>query len=122
MTGTRRLIRAALFSLLVLTAPLAAASDTFQRSVAVAQAFVPMGLLLAQGTDTPLEIAAFGGAALLQSAPNVLMLMAERAAMPQLTRTLRLVNFGIDCAIGAGALGAGVAAYADSVPYAVETP
>jgi hypothetical protein len=147
MRALRRLLLAGISLLLVITP--AVASDAFQKSVAVAESFVPIGLLLAQGTDTPLEIAAFGGAVLLQTVPNVAMFMAERAGRADLTRALRWTNFGIDCALGAGALGVGVAllagafgseadlrmlgglylslavpigvaAFADSVPYDLE--
>ena len=136
---------------LVLPAPVSASPDAFQRTVATTETFMPLGLLLIQGTDTPLELAAFAGSLVLQTAPNVIMLLAEQRDLARATTVLRWTNFGIDCAIGAGALGVGiaylagafgpgadlrmlgglylalsipaaVAAFADTVPYAVESP
>ena len=140
-----------MLGLLCVAAPLSAGPDTFQKSISVAESFVSLGLLFVQGTDTPLELAAFAGTFALQTVPNIMMLLGERAGAPQFTRIMRWTNFGVDCAIGAGAIGVGiaylagafgpgadlrmlgglylalsipaaVAAYADTVPYAVENP
>ena len=84
-------------------------ADRIQRSVAAAEAFVPVALLLTQGTETPLELGVLGGSVLLQTVPNVLMLIGESAARSELTRIVRWLNFGIDSGLAAGLLGVGIA-------------
>lgn len=127
------------------------ASETLQRSVAVAESLIPVALLGLQGTDTPFEYSMFLLSAGLQTAPNVLMLYAESSGRSDLTRISRWVNFGVDSALAAGLFGVGiaylagafgaetdtrsrggfylamsipaaVAAYVDFLPYSVEGP
>jgi hypothetical protein len=92
-----------------LTIPSAFSADRIQRSVAVAEAFVPVALLITQGTDTPFELGVFGASVVLQSVPNVLMLIGESTMRPELTRIARWANFGIDSSIAAGLFGVGIA-------------
>ena len=149
MRKVRRIFPALILCFLLVGGPLYAVPDAFQKVVAVSEAFVPLVLLLAQGTDTPLEVGAFAGSVILQTIPNAMMVLAEGADLGQLTRIMRWINFGLDCGIAVGALGIGtayftgafgagadlrmtgglylalsipaaVAAYADSIPYAIE--
>lgn len=95
--------------ILLLATPQLMSSERLQRSVAAVEALVPLALLLAQGTDTPFELAVVGGSVLLQTVPNVLMLVGEATARPQFTRITRWTNFGIDSAIAGGLFGVGIA-------------
>jgi hypothetical protein len=89
--------------------PSAFTADRIQRSVAVVEAFVPVALLLMQGTDTPFELGVLGGSVLLQTVPNVLMLIGESTERAEFTRIVRWANFGIDSGIAAGLFGVGIA-------------
>jgi len=126
------------------------ASDRVQRTVSTVESFVPLALLLTQGADTQFELAVVGASLGLQTVPNVLMLIGEATGRAELTRITRWANFGIDSAVAAGLVGVGiaylagafgteadlrsqggvylalsipaaVAAFADFVPYTVES-
>ena len=110
----RRMARACVLILgvLILAAPLSYSADRINRSVAAAEAFVPAALLLFQGTDTPFELAVFGGSVALQTIPNVVMLIGEASGRPGLTRWSRWINFGIDAGLTGGLIGVGIAHFA----------
>ncbi|MBU8912657.1 MAG: hypothetical protein KOO61_01455 [Spirochaetales bacterium] len=99
-------------TLLVFVIYPAIASERVQRTVSAAESFLPLAFLLIQGTDTPFELAVVGGSVMLQTVPNVLMLIAEATERPELTRITRWANFGIDSAIATGLLGVGIAYFA----------
>lgn len=134
---------------MLVLSPSLVAFEQVQKSIAFAESFVPLVLLLGQGADDPFELAVFASGVALYSAPNALMLYAEETGRPSLTRVMRWVNFGVDAASAAGLLGfgvaylagafgpgpdtrsrggaylalsipAGIAAFADFFPYSVE--
>lgn len=99
------------------TAP-ARALDRFLRVVAVAEAIAPVGLLVTQGIDTPLEAGVLGGAVALHTLPNIVLLVAQANDDARLTRTMRLVSAGAGFATAAGSLGMGIALELDAFPDA----
>ncbi len=145
-------LRAALliFTLLAFVIFPAIAADRVQRTVSIVESFVPLALLLMQGTDSAFELAVAGGSVVLHTVPNVVMLIGEATARAELTRLTRWANFGIDSATAVGLFGVGiaylagafgpeadlraqggiylalsipaaVAAYADFLPYSIES-
>ncbi|MCK4515274.1 MAG: hypothetical protein KAU31_08450, partial [Spirochaetaceae bacterium] len=74
-TGSRATLL--ILTLFVLAVIPAVASDRVQRTVAIAESFVPLAFLLMQGTDTPFELAVVGGSVVLHTVPNTLMLIGE---------------------------------------------
>ncbi len=98
-----------IFTLLVFVIMPAIAADRIQRTVSIAESFVPLALLLMQGTDTTFELAVVGGSMVLHTIPNVLMLIGEATARAELTRLTRWANFGIDGATALGLFGVGIA-------------
>ncbi len=87
----------------------AVASERVQRTVSIAESFIPLAFLLVQGTDTPFELAVVGGSVVLHTVPNALMLIGEATGRAELTRITRWANFGIDSAMAGGLLGVGIA-------------
>lgn len=125
------------------------AADRVQRSIAAAEALTPVAFLLTQGTGTPFELLVFGASVGLHSIPNAMLLLGEASGRAKLTRTMRWINFGIDAATAVGLVGvgitylaggfgpaadlrslggaylalslpAGIAAFADFLPYSLE--
>lgn len=125
------------------------AADRIQRSIAAIEAFTPVAFLLTQGTETPFELLVFGASVGLHTIPNTVLLLGEASGRAKLTRTVRWINFGIDAATAAGLVGvgitylsggfgpaadlrllggaylalslpAGIAAFADFLPYSIE--
>ncbi len=109
MRRTAPRIALLILTLLVLAISPVIAADRVGRTVSVAEAFVPLALLLMQGTDTPFELAVVGGSVVLHTVPNALMLIGEATGRAELTRITRWANFGIDSAMATGLLGVGIA-------------
>ena len=109
MRRTAPRIALLILTLLVLAISPVIAADRVGRTVSVAEAFVPLALLLMQGTDTPFELAVVGGSVVLHTVPNALMLIGEATGRAELTRIMRWANFGIDSAMATGLLGVGIA-------------
>jgi len=135
--------------LVCLVGAVAHSSDGLQRTIAVAETTLPLAFLGLQGTDTTFDYAVFLASIGLNTVPNVVMLVGEATGRSSLTRYSRWFNFGVDAAAAAGLLGvgiaylagafgdgadtrgrgalylgmsipAGVAAFSDFLPYAVE--
>lgn len=113
--GRLRLTLWALVLLLACVAP-AASQDQFLRGVALTEAVSPVGLLLLQGVDDPLEASLLGGAVLLHTVPSAVLLVAESSGNAELTRIARLAGAGAGFFTAAGTLATGVAVLAGAFP------
>jgi len=85
-----------------------AAQDRLLRAVAVAESIAPVALLLVQGLDEPVEAGVFAAALLGLTAPNVLLIAAERRGDARLTRIARTISAGVGLTTAGGSLGLGV--------------
>lgn len=104
----RARVAALVFVLLFVTSPVFSL-DRFLRLVATAEAIAPAALLFTQGVDTPLEAGILGGAVVLHTLPNIVLLVAEGRGDGLLTRLARSVSAGAGLGTAGAGLGAAVA-------------
>lgn len=119
MTSSPRRSRPRILALtlaFLVCATAAGAQDRFLRTVAVVEAVAPMSLLLVQGIDDTVEAGILGGAIVLHSVPNIILLAAESSRNASLTSLARRISAGAGFATAVGSLGFGAALLLGAFP------
>lgn len=93
-----------------------AAQDALLRAVALTEAVAPVGVLLVQGVDDPFEAGMLGGALLLHTVPNIVLLLAEAGSSADLTTIARWTSASAGFATAAASAGFGIALLAGAFP------